>query len=211
MLCYSITSSKSLFTSILILLINISALAQKTDVVILNNGDKITGEVKYLRVGILTYKTDNMETVEIQWNKIKSIETKNFFEVEVSDGRVFYGSISPSHDEGMMTVNGVTIDHNLFMKYIARINRIKESFWDILDGHIKLGFSFTKASQVGQLSLGGSAKYRTKIYFSELSLNSVTKMIYPFLTSSILQMNGSLPVLHHFRKTANLELSCAHH
>ncbi|MCU0332966.1 MAG: DUF481 domain-containing protein [Ignavibacteriaceae bacterium] len=173
MLCYSITSSKSLFTSILILLINISALAQKTDVVILNNGDKITGEVKYLRVGILTYKTDNMETVEIQWNKIKSIETKNFFEVEVSDGRVFYGSISPSHDEGMMTVNGVTIDHNLFMKYIARINRIKESFWDILDGHIKLGFSFTKASQVGQLSLGGSAKYRTKIYFSELSLNSV--------------------------------------
>ena len=167
------TYSKPILTLFLLILLNNSIFSQKTDVVILNNGDRLTGEVKYLRVGILTYKTDNMETVEIQWNKIKSIETKNFFEVEVSDGRVFYGSISPSHDEGMMTVNGVTIDHELFMKYVVRINRIKESFWDILDGSVKLGFSFTKASNIGQLSLGGNAKYRTKINVSELSLNSV--------------------------------------
>lgn len=161
------------FIAIIILFINFISFAQKTDVVILINGDKLTGEVKYLRVGILTYKTDNMETVSIQWNKIKSITTKNFFEVEVADGRVFFGSISPSDNEGMMIVKGVTLDHNLFMKYIVRINRIKESFWDILDGYIKFGFSFTKASQVGQLSFGGNAKYRTKINYSELTLNSV--------------------------------------
>jgi Protein of unknown function, DUF481 len=59
------------------------------------------------------------------------------------------------------------------MKYIVRINRIKESFWDILDGYIKFGFSFTKASNIGQLSVGGNAKYRTKISLSELTLNSV--------------------------------------
>jgi hypothetical protein len=173
MLCYSITRAKLLFILFLILLINFSVLAQKTDVVILKNGDKITGEVKYLKVGILTYKTDNMETVEIQWNKIKSIETKNFYEVEVADGRVFFGSIAPSDDEGMMIVKGVTIEHNLFMKYVVRIYRIKESFWDILDGYIKFGFSFTKASNIGELSLGGNAKYRTKINLSELTLNSV--------------------------------------
>jgi hypothetical protein len=114
-----------------------------------------------------------METVNIQWNKIKSIETKNFFEVEVADGRVFFGSIAPSDDEGMMIVKGVTIDHNLFMKYVVRIYRIKESFWDILDGYIKFGFSFTKASNIGELSLGGNAKYRTKTNLSELTLNSV--------------------------------------
>lgn len=163
------------FANILLfaLLFNIASFAQKTDVVTLLNGDKITGEVKYLRVGILTYSTDNMETVSIQWNKIKSISTQNFFEVEVADGRVFFGSIAPSDDQGMMTIKGVTIDHNLFMKYIVRINRIKESFWDIIDGYIKFGFSFTKASQIGQISLGGNAKYRTKINVSELSLNSI--------------------------------------
>jgi len=161
------------FIAIIILFFSFISFAQKTDVVILKNGDKLTGEVKYLRVGILTYKTDNMETVEIQWNKIKSIETKNFFEVEVADGRVYFGSIDPSVDEEMMTVKGVTLDHNLFMKYVVRINRIKESFWDIIEGSIKFGFSFTKASNIGQLSLGGNAKYRTKINVSELAVNSV--------------------------------------
>ena len=59
------------------------------------------------------------------------------------------------------------------MKYIVRINRIKESFWDIIEGSVQFGFSFTKASNIGQLSIGGNAKYRTKINVSELKLNSV--------------------------------------
>jgi hypothetical protein len=67
------------FLFVLILIFNISILAERTDVVIMHNGVRITGEVKYLRVDILTFKTDNMETVTIQWNKIKSIETTNFF------------------------------------------------------------------------------------------------------------------------------------
>ncbi|GIK61428.1 MAG: DUF481 domain-containing protein [Ignavibacteriota bacterium] len=183
----SLLSNKNsnLSLSLLIfLLFSIQLFAQKTDIVTLLNGDKITGEVKYLRVGILTFKTDNMETVSIQWNKIQSIETQNYFEIEVADGRVFFGSIAPSDNEGMMIVKGVTLDHNLFMKYIVRINRIKESFWDILDGYVKFGFSFTKASQIGQISFGGNAKYRTKINVSELSLNSVITTTEKEATSS---------------------------
>lgn len=158
---------------IIFILSGVASFAQKTDVVILKNGDKLTGEVKYLRVGILTFDTDNMETVSIQWNKIKNISTKNFFEVEVADGRVFFGSIGPSENDGMMTIKGVTIDYELFLKYVVRINRIKESFWDIIEGSVKFGFSFTKASNIGQLSLGGNAKYRTKVNVSELALNSI--------------------------------------
>lgn len=184
MLFYRIKNQKKLFIFAFTLLINLPVFAQKTDVVILKNGDKITGEVKWLRVGLLTYKTDNMETIEIDWTKIKSIETNNFFEVEVADGRVFFGSIAPSDDEGMMIIKGVTLDHNLFMKYVVRINRIKESFWDILDGSIKFGFSFTKASDIGQISLGGNAKYRTKINVSEVTLNSVLTTTEQELTSS---------------------------
>lgn len=169
----SINSLINILTISSVLLFNSFSLAQKTDVVILNNGDKITGEIKYLKVGILTFKTDNMETVSIQWNKIKSISTKNFFEIELEDGRVYFGSIEPCEEDGMLVVKGVTLETKLFMRYIVIINRIKESFWDILDGYIKFGFSFTKASQIGQISLGGNAKYRTKINLSELTLNSV--------------------------------------
>lgn len=36
----------------------------------------------------------------------------------------------------MITINCVTLDNNLFIKYIVRINRNKESFWDIIDEYI---------------------------------------------------------------------------
>ncbi|HEY7752140.1 MAG TPA: DUF481 domain-containing protein [Ignavibacteriaceae bacterium] len=158
---------------IIFLVLNSKVYAQKEDVVILNNGDKITGEIKYLRVGILNFKTDNMETISIQWDKVKSISTKNFYEIQLDDGREYFGSIEPSGEEGILLLKGITIDTKLFMKYMIRIERIKDSFWDILDGYIKFGFSYTKANEIGQLSVGGNARYRTKINFTELNLNSV--------------------------------------
>ena len=47
----------------------------KTDVVILKNGDRITGEIKGLDLGILTLKTDWMGTVEIEWDNIERVKS----------------------------------------------------------------------------------------------------------------------------------------
>jgi len=158
---------------ILFLLLSHQVFAQRTDVVIMNNDDHITGEIKRLELGILVFKTDDAGTINIKWKKVKSIKTENIYEIELEDGRVFYGSIAPASDEGMLLIQGVTLESKLFMKYMANITRIKDSFWDILDGYVRLGISFTKASQVGQLSFGLNGKYRTRIFYTELNANSV--------------------------------------
>lgn len=147
--------------------------AQRTDVVIMNNDDHITGEIKRLEVGILVFKTDDAGTINIQWNKIKSITTENFYEVQLQDGRIYYGSIEPADKDEMLLIKGVTLENKLFMRYIVKITRLRESFWEILDGYVKLGLSFTKASQIGQVSFGGNGKYRTKINLFVLNINSL--------------------------------------
>lgn len=162
-----------LLTTILFLLFENQVFAQRTDIVIMNNDDHITGEIKRLEVGILVFKTDDMETINIKWDKVKSITTENFYQVELQDGRVFYGSIEPGDEDSTLLIKGVTLKSTLFMKYMVKITRIKESFWDILDGYVKLGGSFTKASQIGQISFGFSGRYRTKIFYSELTANSI--------------------------------------
>ena len=43
----------------LCLVINIKVMAQRTDILLLKNGDHITGEVKKMEYGLLTYKTDD--------------------------------------------------------------------------------------------------------------------------------------------------------
>ena len=165
--------SLKVFILPIILLYNFNSFAQKNDVVMLLNGDRITGEIKSLQTGLLNFKTDNMGTIDIEWIKIDKIWTDNIFEVELVDGRTYYGSIEPGNDSGTLLVKGVTLETRLFMEYIVKITRIKESFWDILSGYIKLGVSFTKASQIGQISFGFNGKYRTKVFYSELNANSV--------------------------------------
>ena len=167
------SNPKILFILFFPLLSTSTSFAQKTDIVSLLNGDKITGEIKSLQTGLLNFKTDNMGTINIEWNKIKNVQTNNIYEVELVDGRVYYGSIEPGKLDGTLLIKGVTLESRLFMKFIVKITRIKESFWDILSGFVKLGFSFTKASQIGQLSFGFSGKYRTKDFYAELNANSV--------------------------------------
>jgi len=137
------------------------------------NGDHITGEVKKLEFGMLTFKTDDMGTLQIKWDKISQVISKKYFEVELQDGRVYYGSLDTAFSKEQINITGYSETKNVFKKFVVKITPIKSTFWDILNGYVKLGFNYTKGSQVGQLNLGGNAKYRTKFYNTEATINSI--------------------------------------
>ncbi|MDH3586936.1 MAG: hypothetical protein OEQ30_07595, partial [Gammaproteobacteria bacterium] len=74
------------------------SMAAKTDVVLLVNGNTITGEIKSLEFGALRYSTDSMGTVSVDWEDIVSITTKQTLQLEVSDGTRYFGRLD-SADE----------------------------------------------------------------------------------------------------------------
>ena len=56
---------------VLLLLWLEQAFAAKTDVVILVNGNAITGEIESLEFGSLKYSTDSMGSVFIDWDDVE--------------------------------------------------------------------------------------------------------------------------------------------
>ncbi len=147
--------------------------AQKTDVIIMNNGDHITGEIKWLEYGMLSFKTDDMGTLKIKWDKIKRIISDKYFEVDLQDGRAYYGSLDTTDYADEILIRGYTQEKVVLKKYVVLITRLKSSFWDILDGYVKLGFNYAKGTSTGQFNFGSSLNYRTKKYYTTLTLNSV--------------------------------------
>jgi hypothetical protein len=139
----------------------------------MNNGDHITGEIKKLQFGIVTFKTDDAGTLSIQWDKLRHMISTDIFEVDLADGRIYFGTLDTTYSVRQMVVRGKDRPKYLFKKYVVKIVPIKETFWDILDGYIKLGFNFTKSTETGQFSLGGNAKYKTRHGNTELNLNSI--------------------------------------
>jgi hypothetical protein len=146
--------------------------AQKTDVIVIENGDRITGEIRSVDRGKLTYKTDDMGTLSVKWDKVLRITSPHFFEIEVQTGEKFYGSLQPSTADREMIVavagSGLTLD----MWRVVRIYPIESSFWHRMRGYADLGFTFQRANRNRQFTLAGHVDYRGVVYAANLDVSS---------------------------------------
>jgi len=146
---------RALAVLVLGLLAPIAQAARKTDVVVLRNGDRITGEVQQLERGRLQLKTDDMGTLEIEWDKVASVSATAPFDIEDLDGNLYVGSLTPEAD-GRVHVRWHDTDAKLELGRIARIRRLSTSFWRRLDGSIDAGASYTSASEIFTLDVAAS-------------------------------------------------------
>ena len=146
---------------------------QKTDVVILENGDHLTGEIKGLQYARLSFKTDTMETVSIKWEEVAHITSEYSFELELDNGLKFFGSLGTPAETGMLSVIGTERTVGLTMDQIVRIRPIKQRFWKRIDGSLSIGLSFTKASDVLRFSFNADASYTERKNIVDLTLSSI--------------------------------------
>ncbi len=146
--------------------------AQKTDVLILGNGDHITGEIKKLDRGQLEYSTDDMGRLFIEWDEIARLTSINFFEIELDTGRKYFGNLPQAGEDQKLVVALDARSDTLELIHIVKITPIKARFWSRFDGNVDVGFSFAQANNVLQLSLGATVKYRVAHYFTTLTYSS---------------------------------------
>lgn len=135
------------------------AAAADTDLVLLKNGDSLHGEIKKMQYGRLELSTTAMSTVYVEWDKVVELVSPNYFELETIDGSRYYGSLEQSA-AGMLGVALEGTTTPVPVASVVRIRRIKESFWDRIDGSINLGASYTRSSEIGQGSLGVTLRTR---------------------------------------------------
>jgi hypothetical protein len=131
----------------------------RTDIVTLANGDRITGEVVRLERGRLEFKTDDAETLYLEWDKLISVIATRIVEVVTGDGRRFLGSLGRANDRFISVVSpdGTT---TLAMTDVTIIRQIGGSFWRKLDGSVDAGFNYTRSSGVAQLNFNSDTVYR---------------------------------------------------
>jgi len=145
---------------VLLTAVSSTAHAQKTDVVRLANGDRLTGEVKRLKKGQLEFSTDDAGTVFLEWDKIVSLEAARQFDVTTSDGRRFFGSLEEGAPRVLIVREGTDVV-SLPTADVTVITPIGVSFWSKLDGSLDIGFSYTRSSKIAQLALNSTTVSRS--------------------------------------------------
>jgi hypothetical protein len=144
----------------------------KTDIVFLKNGDHITGEIKQLDRGILKLSTNDIGTINVEWEDVDSLSSVYQFRVEDSSGIKYFGAIFLTHAGELQVIQGGQVEEALHANVVT-ITPLEASFWQQLDGSISLGFSYTKSNSMSQLTSDMYVIRRTEIRLWSLDISSI--------------------------------------
>jgi hypothetical protein len=138
-------------------------LAQKTDKVLLKNGDLITGEIKSMKFAKMKFDMTGPGTIDIKWEEIVRIRSDKIFQVTMRKGDVVITTLDSLFFK----------THDATLADIVEIVQIKDKFLQRVDGDINLGFNYAKSSDNAQFNFSSSTTYRKPKTEITLKLNSV--------------------------------------
>ena len=145
----------------------------KTDVVIMKNGDRLTGDVKSLERGKLRFDTDATGTIPIEWDEVDYLSSDQNIQVETDAGVRYLGQLTRASDKSRVIVETSAGPVDLEAPNVVLMTPIEEKGIERLDGEITAGFNFAKASEVQQFQLGLDADFRTETRIFGLRVDSV--------------------------------------
>lgn len=161
---------------------------EKSDVIVMRNGDKITCEVKGLSSNTLFISVDYiLNTLSVDWSKVDHIESKQLFIVRMQDGTLHTGTISapktPAGRPSQIEVLEISEQSVLLeRKKVVNVAETSGHLWQRLNGELALGFTHTKGNQTSQYNLSSDINYLEERwsaganYSSNLSSSSGTNV-----------------------------------
>jgi hypothetical protein len=139
----------------------------RTDIVMLENGDRLTGEIIQLEHGQLELKTDALGTVYIEWPKVSGLSSSVVFMVENLGGHDEFGHLGGGNGHLIVDDDGRVTD--LPMGDVARLGPVRESFLARVRGSTSVGVNYTQANNVKVGSFRFDAEYRGRNTLASLS------------------------------------------
>jgi len=133
--------------------------APKVDVVVLRNGTRVVGEVRSMTKSRLELKTDDMGTLQIEWDNVTQVTAPEFFEVEDLNGGLRFGSLRPAASADTLEIVADWGNEELPLQQVMRIQLVKSGFWDKFSGSLDAGAGYTSATELLQLNFDGELRY----------------------------------------------------
>ena len=152
-------------TFVFIVLLAVPVLGrEKTDVIYLNNGDRVTCEIKSFDSGVLYISIDYLlGTQSLEWSKVQRVESKQLFIVKTTDGRSYVGTLSTAATGGEQPIKVAIAEPGQSVTLngpeLAQITQTSESLWRRFNGSINTGIIYTKGNQATQYSLSSEVTY----------------------------------------------------
>ena len=136
----------------------------KTDIMVMTNGDRLTCEVKGLDAGVLYVSFDYIDgTASVNWSKVVRLESAQLFVVKTEGGAVYTGTLqtadTPADRPVKIQVLAAEKEDTLDRSQIVQMVATSDRFWQRFNGEVSFGAIYSKGNQSTQYSLGSQTTY----------------------------------------------------
>jgi hypothetical protein len=143
---------------------------EKTDVLLLRNGDHLTGEIKGMERGKIDFNTDDIGRISIEWDKVVEVTSTHQYEAELRSGERLYGALS-SPASGELAVGALPVQTIVPITDVVELVSMDESFLNRLRIIFDLGFTYAKSNYASTLSTSGEFGYRAESLGAKLTFD----------------------------------------
>ena len=170
---------------------------EKTDVIVMRNGDRFTCEIKSLSADTLYISLDYaLGTVSIDWFKVDHLESKQLFVVKTQSGETYSGSLSMPKNEGGRPVSLTVLEPatgavEIQRGQVAKVDQISERFWQRFNGSVGMGAIYNKGNQSTQYNLSSDVDYPRERWAAGVSYDSTLSSSLGLSPSSRNQIDSS--------------------
>jgi hypothetical protein len=133
------------------------------DTISFRNGSIIIGEVKMIRLGVITFDPDDANDITVQLIKLKTISASAvIFRVETTADHVYYGRLFPSIKPGFVNIINARDTVQQELEKISKLYPFKDAFLERFSGNASLGYTYTRSSNFGRVNFDLNAQYVTR-------------------------------------------------
>jgi uncharacterized protein DUF481 len=149
---------------------------EKTDVVVMKNGDRLTCQIKGMNSGTLYLSLDYVDgTISVQWSKVDRLESKQLFIVGTADGSMYTGTLRVATESGSqpVTIQMANSDEVTIEKpQIVRMGETSEKFWRRFNGTVDFGLVHSKGDQSTQYNFSSQTEYLRERWSASVDYSS---------------------------------------
>ncbi len=170
----------------------------KTDVVVLENGDRIKCEMKKLERGKLTISTDASGTFTVKWSHVVGLQSTFLYQIVLKEGHRQIGRFDLPPELGKIAVVDGNDQELVDLFEIVEMTPIEAKFLSRIRGSVDAGYDFSQANAATTWSASASLEHRTPVWETDLSFYSSIK--HQTGAEDINRQEGKVQVNRYFEK-----------
>jgi hypothetical protein len=148
-------------------------------VIVMNNGDRLTCEIRSLSGGLLYVRLEYVPgTITVDWTKVVRLESNQLFAVETENGITYTGSLRTVENPGDRPLKIEIVnddpgrDAAVDQSKVVVAAQYGDSIWRRVQGNLSTGLIYSKANSTTQYDLASDFTYRQERSTLKLAYNS---------------------------------------